>query len=82
MIRLREMSAIIGLGLVGMLVCGILLNYLNNPIWISVIVGSIITIGLVTLGFYFIFLFEFVQVTIENKTIKSLEEELKRIRKL
>ena len=79
MIRLREMSAIIGLGLVGMLVCGILLNYLNNPIWISVIVGSIITIGLVTLGFYFIFLWEFIEQRIK---VLELEKELERIRKI
>ena len=79
MIKLREMSAIIGLGLVGMLVCGTLLNYLENPVWIIGVIGTIITLGIITLGFYFIFLWEFIEQRIK---VLELEKELERIRKI
>ena len=77
-VTLKEMSAIIGLGIVGMLTGGVLLNYLANPIWIGIVIGAIIILGITTLGFYFMFLWEFIEQKIK---VLELEKELEELKK-
>ena len=79
-ISLKEESAIIGLGIVIMIVSGALLNYLNNPIWINIFLGTIVIVGLCTLFFYLLFLWDFVELR-QNYKILELERELERLKK-
>ena len=77
---LKEMSALIGIGLVLMIVAGALLNYLDNPIWINIFLGTIIFTGLITLLLYLLFLWEFIEQR-QRTTIMELELELERIKR-
>ena len=77
---LKEESAIIGLGIVIMIVSGALLNYLSNPIWINIFLGVIVISGLITLFFYFLFLWEFIEQK-QNYKIVELEKELEEIKR-